>query len=194
MKLLFIIVGCCCTAVSLAQPGLPLQQRLHQFMEANRRLDFDTVIAYTYPKLFTLVPRDEVKESLVNAFENDQVQIGLDSLKLDSVYPVFSMQGGSYAKIRYSMKMTMHVKNRETDSSKRQEQNEAMLAAMQTQLGKEQVSLDTGGNIIMHVTALMLAAKDKYAKEWCFVNLKDGDPIVSQLFSKEIIDKCATYH
>ncbi len=191
-NLLLILVGVCCKLVVEAQPDARLQLRLNNFMHANNTMNFDTVLAYTYPKLFTLVTRDEMMETLQNTFDNDQVKIGLDSLTIDSIYPVFKMQEGSYAKIRYSMKMIMRFKHKDSDST--QQENEVILAAMQSQFGKEKTSLDKNGNIVIHLTSLMLGAKDKYAKDWCFINLKDGDPIVSQLFSKEIIDKSATFH
>lgn len=195
MKPFFVsLLAICFTLAGFTQQQPQLQARLQRFMELNQALNFDSVLAYTYPKMFTIVPRDEMKEGLENAFDNDQVKMGLDSLKVDSVYPVFSMQGGSYAKISYSMKMIMQFKHRETDSTKQQQQNEFILSAMQTQMGKEKVSVDAGGNIIIRMTSQMLAVKDKYAKDWCFVNLKDGDPILNQLFTKEILDKSATFH
>jgi hypothetical protein len=39
----------------------------------------------------------------------------------------------------------------------------------------------------------MVGVKDEYSKEWCFVNFKDGDPVNSQLFSIEVIDKLTSY-
>ncbi|MEO6315497.1 MAG: hypothetical protein ABIU63_15810 [Chitinophagaceae bacterium] len=184
--LVLVICGACCSLFAQTDPLL--QQRLNYFMEANRQLHFDSVIAYTYPKLFTLVPRDEMLEMLQNSFENEQLTIRLDSLQTDSIYPVFKMQEGSYAKIRYSLNMIMQLK----DSSAAGKEND-LLAAMQAQYGTGKVRLDSAKNIVVQVTALMLAAKDKYARQWCFVNLKDSDPLISQLFTKEIIDKTATY-
>lgn len=187
-----MLAAVCCTVVVSAQADARLRLRLNNFMIANNTLNFDSVLAYTYPKLFTLVPRDEMMETLQNSFDNDQVKMGLDSLTIDSIYPIFKVQEGNYAKIKYSMKMIMHFKQKESDSTL--QQNEVLLAAMQSQFGKEKTSLNKNGDIVIHLTSLMLGAKDKYAKDWCFINLKDGDPLVSQLFSKEIIDKSATFH
>lgn len=64
-----------------------------------------------------------------------------------------------------------------------------------SQYGEENVSLDkTTGIIRIRQTSDMVAVKDEYAKEWCFVNLKENDPMTDKLFSKEVQDKLATYH
>ncbi|HTL06717.1 MAG TPA: hypothetical protein VL307_00625 [Chitinophagaceae bacterium] len=194
MRLVFLVL---CTAFlclfTRAQTAVPLQQRLTAFMQANQRLDFDTVIAYTYPRLFTQVTRDEVLESLQNGFNNEQFVIRLDSLTTDSIFPVFTVQGGQYAKVKYSMKMVMHFKNKLVDTTRQQADSEALLASFKTLYGTEKVQLQTDGDISLHLTSFMLAARDRYAKEWCFIDLKSGDAGINQLLPKEVLDKSATY-
>lgn len=192
-KIFFCVMAFCCSMLAFSQADTSLPQRLNLFIEANSKMDLEKVLDYTYPKLFTIVPKEQILEIMKASFNNEQMSIRLDSLRADSIYPVFQTKQGSYAKILYSMKMTMHLKKQDADSSKKKENADAMLLAMKSQLGEKRVRMDGAGNIILHVSAVMVAAKDIYADDWCFVNLKDGDPITSQLFSKEIIDKLATY-
>ncbi|MEP6751003.1 MAG: hypothetical protein ABJB86_24930 [Bacteroidota bacterium] len=192
-KLLFTAITSCCAIVAFSQADTTLTQRLRNFMEANSKTDLEQVLDYTYPKIFTLIPRAQMLEALKKTFDNEQVTLRFESLKTDSVYPIFKMQEGSYAKIRYSMKMIMRFKSKETDPGLKKIDNEFMLSAMQMQYGKDKVTMDSTGNVIMPEIALMVAVKDKYAREWCFINLKEDDPVNSQLFSRVIIDKLATY-
>ena len=177
-----------------AQTDVQLKRRLENFIGFNKQLNFDSVIAYTYPKIFTLVTREELLESLKNSFENEALNIALDDIRTDTVFPVFMEQGGKYAKISYSMKMIMRLKSKGGDTSGQKEQTEAVISGLQTQFGHDKVHTDSSGNIILQMKAQMLAAKDKYAKDWCFVNLREGDANIAQLFSKEILGKAAAYH
>jgi len=177
-----------------AQTDVQLKRRLENFIGFNKQLNFDSVIAYTYPKIFTLVTREELLESLKNSFENEALNIALDDIRTDTVFPVFMVQGGKYARISYSMKMIMRLKSKGGDTSGQKEQTEAVVSGLQTQFGNDKVHTDSSGNIILQMKAQMLAAKDKYAKDWCFVNLREGDANIVQLFSKEILNKAAAYH
>ncbi|MFT3933197.1 MAG: hypothetical protein QM726_06250 [Chitinophagaceae bacterium] len=191
MKRLFTIFAICLCFTAFSQPVQTLRQRLSGFIEANGAMNLEKVLDYTYPKLFTIAPREQMVEMMKQSFNNEQMSIRLDSLKTDSIYPVFSMQEGSYAKIRYSMKMIMQLKN--TDADQKKKDAEAIRAAMQSQLPAGRSFIDSSGDIIIYTSSVMVAAKDKQSKEWTFMNLKDGDQVVTQLFSKEILDKLATY-
>ena len=182
-----------CMVAAAAQADSVLTRRLAQFMEANRMMNIDKVLDYTYPKLFTIATRAEMAEGLKTSFDNEAMTIVLDSVVTDSVYPVFSMMEGSYAKIRYSMKMIMQVKGRETDSVQQKKKTLQILAAVRAQYGQE-AGIDGGGNIVIHTNAVMVAVRDGYAKDWCFVNLKEEDPITTQLFSNDVLAKLSTYH
>jgi len=192
-KYCFLILALIAVVVAAAQPDTVLGRRLEQFMEANRLMNIDRVLDYTYPKLFTIATRNEMADALKTSFDNDAVTIVLDSVVADSVYPVFRMREGSFAKIRYSMKMIMRVKGRETDSVQQKKNALQILAAVRAQYGP-QAGTDGGGNIVIHTMAVMVAVKDAYAKEWCFVNLKEEDPVTTQLFSNDVLARLATYH
>lgn len=39
----------------------------------------------------------------------------------------------------------------------------------------------------------LFAVKDQDSKEWSFVNMKEQDSLMNKLFSKDVLDKLATY-
>lgn len=191
-KWVLSVITFCWVLVAAAQADSALTARLNRFLQANRAMDLEKVLDFTYPKVFTIAPRAAVLDALKNSFDNDQMTIKMDALATDSVYPVFRMQEGSYARILYSMKMIMQLKSKEPDAAKQKEINEAMLSSMQAQFG-DKVSIDSNNNIIVAMQEVMVAVKDKYAKQWCFVNFKEQDAMTSKLFSREVIDKLSDH-
>jgi hypothetical protein len=130
-----------------------------------------------------------------DGFDNENVKVDMDSLKVDKIYPVFEMDKGSYAKVTYSMVMVMKLKNtKDSADANDHSQNELIKATMNEKYGVENVSMDDATGVIRIRTASpMVAIKDNLAKEWCFVNLNDEDPMINKLFSKEVLAKLATF-
>lgn len=192
-KFVFVVACLCCSTILFAQKDPELRKRLTAFVQATQAMDFNKILDYTYPKLFTIVPRDQMLDALEKSLHNEQITIKFDSVKIDSLYPIFSMEGASYAKINSTMKMIMkfNFPASEPDSSKTASNNQ-LAGAMQGQFGAGNVIIDNG-NIIIHVSTPMVAIKDQYAKEWSFSNLKDNDPINDKLFSKDVLNKFASY-
>jgi hypothetical protein len=164
--------------------------RLETFMQYNRLMDIDKVLDYTYPKLFTIAPREQVKEAMENAFSNDELIINLDSVSIVKIYPVFAVNENRYSKIIYSMIINMQLKGEGKDTA----DTRMFLKIMQDQYGEENVTMDkkgTGINIFQQVD--MAAVKDEFSPEWTFVNLKKDDPLMEMLFEKDLIARFYSY-
>ncbi len=173
-----------------------LEQRLAEYMKLNDDMNLDKIMDYIYPKLFTIAPRHEILKAMKDGFNNEEVKVELDSMKIDRLYPVFEMNKDSFAKITYSMVMLMNFATQKdsTDESNGGSQNEFIMESMAANYGKENVSYNekTGAIKIRQISS-MVAVKDGYAKEWSFVSLKEDDPMINKLFSKEVLEKLATY-
>lgn len=172
-----------------------LEQRLTEFMKLNEEMNLEKIMDYVYPKLFTIVPRNELQQAMKDGFNNEEVKIDIDSMKVDKIHPVFEMDNASYAKINYTMLMQMDFNNSKDGAAKNDdEQTEFMRKIMTEQYGEENVSVDGATGIIkIRASSSMVAVKEQSDKEWYFVNMKNDDPMVTKLFSKEVIDKIGTY-
>jgi len=182
--------------ILLGQKDSSLERRLAEFMQVNDEMDLNKVLDYTYPKLYTIVPRDQMLEVLQNTFDNENMSIRLDSLHINTIYPVFRLENGSYAKVIYSMSMGMAFKNNEDSltAEKKKERDDFLLSSLSEQYGAGNVSIDpVSGYLKIKMVSPMVAVKDEYAKQWSFVNFKENDPVTNRLFSKEILKKMATY-
>lgn len=194
---LSVLIICACGSSKKKAAGTAsgetIEQRLNAFLKVNDEMDFEKVLDYTYPKLFKEAPRSQLLKAMKEGFNNEEVKIELDSLKIITIHPEFKVGDASYARIKYSMIMLMDFKlKKDTGDASQADFTKEMLAS---QYGEENVSLDKATGIIrIRQTSDMVAVKDEYAKEWCFVNLKENDPMTDKLFSKEVQDKLATYH
>jgi hypothetical protein len=177
-----------------SQNNPQLHKRLQLFMEANKNMDFEKIMDYTYPKLFTIATREQMIEVIKSSFDNEEMKVTMDSLKIDSVYQSFAIKQNSYAKIKYSMKMVMKFKLKEEGNEEEKKQMaEMMLPLMKEQFGSNKVRIDDAGVFHIKTITYMVAIKDEYAKEWCFVNLNENDPLATKILSKELLGKLATY-
>jgi hypothetical protein len=171
-----------------AKDSAEMITRLETFMQHNRLMDFDKVLDYTYPKLFTIAPREQVKEAMENAFNNEEIAITLDSIKVVKIYPIFAASQHRYAKLTYSMIINMRPNGEDsTDIT-------MFLELMQTQFGEKNVTIDkTGNGINIFQEVDMAAIKDDLSPEWTFVNLKKEDPLMEMLFEKDLIARFYSY-
>src|SRR5258705_7391922 len=196
-KLFFAVsVLICCACSDSKKKGAgnetdnSLRTRLDAFMKVTDEMNLEKIMDYTYPKLFTIVPRAQLLETIKESFENQEIKIELDSLRIDSLYPVFQLGKASYAKINYSMVMLFHSKDTSTTKNG---SLETMRQRLVSKYGEDNVIPDDPMKTIrIRISSPMVAVKDEYAKEWSFVNLNTEDEFINKLFDKEVLDKLAT--
>lgn len=175
---------------SKAQTDTKLTERIAAMLKVTESKDLEKMLDYTYPKLFTLATREQMAEAMKNSFETEDFVSTFDSVKLGTVFPIFTIGKGQYAKINHTMLMRMKFKE-EIDSA----QSAEMMPMMEEQFGKGKVRFDKNLNtIVILLNSKMVAVKDDYAKEWSFVNYDEASPMVNMLFSKEVIEKLKEYN
>ena len=65
-----------------AKQDTSLVNRVNAMLTFTQVKDLEKVMDYTYPKLFTIVPRETLIAAMKNAFETDEFIIELDSVKV----------------------------------------------------------------------------------------------------------------
>ncbi len=189
-KYLLLFVLTTLSYSSYAQPDSSLLNRLHRFLNLNHLKDFNGVLDYTYPKLFTIVPREQMLEIMKNAFDNEEMVIEVDSLQTVKFYPLLTTDEGSFLKIDYSMILRMQYKKMEEDSSATPEKMEQISSLLSTKYGEGNARYDAASKkIIIRVHTPLLAIRDILSPEWTFINFKNDEMITPLLLSQDIIDK-----
>ncbi len=172
-----------------AQENAKLMERLEAMLKVTQLQDLEKIMDYTYPKLFTIATREQLVEALKSSFESDDFSCSFDSVKVNKIFPVFSIQQGQYTKIKHTMLMRMKFKTYEDSTLENM-----MLPLMKAQFGDTYVRLDKGTKtLVILMDSELVAIKDEFAKEWGFVNYDDEDSLVKLLFSKEVIEKLKEY-
>jgi hypothetical protein len=194
--LIFAACGPSKKKTETAGTGTSLEQRLTEYMKLNDEMKLEQIMDYIYPKLFTIASKEQILKAMKDGFNNDELTVKLDSLKIEKVYPVFEIGKGSFAKVNYSMVMVMNiVEEAGTDKAAHLEKITIIAKSMEEEYGSTNVRVDDKGVIRIWKKNQMVAAKDEFLKEWSFVNLEEENPtMMSKLFSKEVLDKLATYN
>ncbi len=188
--LLSVLVLITSTTVTHAQQDTALSRRLQEILGYTQLSEIDKILDYTYPKIFTLATRDQMKEQLLAALDNEEFTATLDSIRVKTIFPVFSSGKGRYAKISNIMIMRMKFKSAPDSTNE-----ELFTQLMGMQFGKENIRFSRAEGVL-HVNMLsyLVAIKDEFANEWSFVNYDEESSIVPMLFSKEVVEKLKAYH
>lgn len=192
--LIVILLFGCGDAKKKSDPsatGTSLEKRLSEYIQLTEDMDLEKLMDYIYPRLFTIAPKEEMLKAMKEGFDNDEVKVSLDSLKIEKIYPVFEVGKGSYAKVTYSMVMVMEL----MDKEKLAEQMELIRAGIAAKYGNENLNIDgQSGAFRIRQTNNLVAIKDNYAKEWSFISLKEDDPTMNQLLNKDVMGKLNEYN
>lgn len=173
-----------------AQPDSSLQVRLDSFFRLTHLKDLDRVLDFTYPKLFSIVPRDQMMEVMKSTFDNEEMTMALDSLQVLKYYPMLVTEEGSFMQMDYSMVLRMQFKEAAEDSMDNPEKMEQIVSLLSLKYGQGNVRYDTDRKqIVILVKSPLLAIKDRYSPQWTFINFKKDEEITPMLLSKDILDK-----
>lgn len=173
---------------SHAQYDPQLVERVKNVLKYTQEKNLEKIMDYTYPKIFTIISRDQLIEAMKSIYETDEFITTLDSIALDTIFPVFKINDAQYVKIRHTMLMKMRFK--EPFDTADAESNNTMIKLMEEQFGKGKVRLDKlTSTIIVSMRPDLVGIKDELAKEWCFVNLDEDNALVNMILNKEVIAK-----
>lgn len=110
MKTALALIFSFCFLLSDAQTGdVQLDQRLKEYLQLTREKKFSELMEYIHPVLFTLAPKEELAKALEDGFNNEGINITIDSVWIKSISPVFIYQTTSYRKLDNYMEMSFDL-------------------------------------------------------------------------------------
>lgn len=191
-KFLLVLVLSLGGQLAFAQEDSTIRSRLNAFLAFTASMDVDQALDITYPRIFALISREDMKKELNKSMNSEEVLVRLDSFRVDTIFPVFQLDSGHYAKIFY--RMNMHMKLIKADEEMDEEDNAMMVRIFEFQFGEGNVSYnkDQKEYLIRHRAAL-LAIRDDISPQWTFLNLETNSPLSGILFSKKLLEKLETY-
>ena len=175
-----------------AQQDTSLVSRVNEMLKLTQSKDIEKVMDYTYPKLFTIAPRETLITAMKSAYDTEEFTIEFDSVKIHTLFPVFVINDTSYVKVKHTMLMKMKYKEPYDTTDK--ESREFMISLMQEKFGKGNVRFDPVANSLnIFMIPDMVGIKTK-TSNWTFANLDDDNPaMLNMLFSKQVLDKLGKF-
>ena len=175
-----------------AQQDTSLVSRVNEMLKLTQSKDIEKVMDYTYPKLFTIAPRETLITAMKSAYDTEEFTIEFDSVKIHTLFPVFVINDTSYVKVKHTMLMKMKYKEPYDTADK--ESREFMISLMQEKFGKGNVRFDLVANSLnIFMIPDMVGIKTK-TSNWTFANLDDDNPaMLNMLFSKQVLDKLGKF-
>lgn len=187
---LFLVLG----FVSHSQKDTAIVNRINAMLNFTKAKEYEKLMDYTYSKLFDIAPKDVLIESMKESFDTDEFSIELDSMKIDTIFPVFIINDTSYVVAKHTMLMRM--KYTEPFDTANSESTKILVSLMEPKFGAGNVRFDAINNSMnIYLKPIVVGIKEKPSSLWTFVNLNDDNPaMLEMLFSDPVRKKLKDYH
>ena len=186
-KILFFAFFLFQTIAVLAQDMASLKTEALKSYKASVNMNFDDIFATTYPKVFDIIPQDQMKKMFGQMMENEQF-----SIKLVEVEPGFSfgeikkIEGKTFCLIGHNNVMTMQFKEPMEDA-------ESMTDIFKSSMNAEKVTYDKATNTFrIEMRSTLIAVADELTKnQWKFLNKDKDNKLFSMIFDEKIVKALA---
>lgn len=183
-KILFIAIFVLQTVTGFSQDMNTLKTEALKSYKAGANMNYDVIFETTYPKLFDIIPKEQMKEMFSQMMENEQFV-----LKLVEVEPNFSfseiktVENKKFCVIDHRNVMVMTFKSPVTEV-------EEMKSSFKEIMGAETIEFDKATNSFrIESRATLLAVSDELTNgTWKFLN-KDKDNVIFAMVFNDKIQK-----
>lgn len=171
----------------LAQDMASLKTEAIKSYKAGVSLNFDAIFETTYPKVFDIISKDQMKAMFAQMMENEQF-----SIKLVEVEPNFSfgeikkIEGKTFCLIDHNNVMTMKFNEPMEDA-------ESMTNIFKSSMNAEKVTYDKATNTFrIEMRSTLIAVADELTKnKWKFLNKDKDNKLFSMIFDEKIVKALA---
>ena len=151
-------------------------------------MNFDAIIEGTYPRLFELVPKEQMKALLIATFtENEEMKVELINVPANFSFGEIKKIGDqTFCMIDHDLKMELTLAQKVEN-----EEIEFMTTMMKEAMETNDIVFNTEKNAFSILKkAVMIAIADSFTQnEWKFINKDKNNAFVNQLFSEKVIQE-----
>jgi|GEM_PF-722447 len=146
--------------------------------------NYEAVANGTYPKIFEILPKDKMMESLKNMLNGDGYSLML--LKADPKFeygPVKKVADGQYCLVKHDLVMKMTFKDPVGDPESKE-----MIANFKKAMQTNDITFEAKSNsFTIKKRADVVFAADKLTKnQWKYMN-RAGDKLMEKIFGTEVL-------
>jgi hypothetical protein len=172
-----------CSLNTFSQDLATLKTEAQKAIELTAKMDFNAILDITYPKLFTMAPREKLLEILDQTFNgNPDFKI-----KMIPVAPNFNfgaikkIEGHTFCVVKHNNAMEMTFTNKIDNPN-------IYIDAIKTSMKADDVTYSAEKNSIsIKLISTMIAVADESTKnKWMFLNNDNDGNLLKTLFSEKI--------
>ncbi len=187
MKLkLTLIVALLFAQVTFAQDLASLKEGAQRIYTATTTLDYDVILESTYPKVFEIVPKAQMKELLISTFNgNEQMKIKLLNVAPNFEYGEIKKIGDqNFCLIDHNLAMELTLTEKIPE-----DEVELMTDLMKEAMDCDKVSFNKETNTFsINKKATMIGIADAATKnQWKFLNKDKENVLANKLFSDKVV-------
>ena len=190
---LLLLLATSSAGAQTRQDSLDLIRDLDIYRRISLRIDYDSLMFFMPPETFNIVPKEDLKEQLRSAFENEMLAIRFESFEYKPVSRVGKAGEHLFATVPYDAAMTMIL----ADTSEAATVG-MILMAMKVQFGSDNVTQNPDKSMLIKTPEKqMIAIKSPNHNSWKFIEDKrvggaPGDEEVQQFIDmvlpKEVLE------
>lgn len=167
-----------------AQDLNSLKNEAEKMYETAITLDLDKILDQTYPKVFEIASREQMKDVLNDAFNNEAMTIKM--VKTDPKFTfgeIKKIENQTFCVFEHENKMTMAFKEDMGESA------EMMLEMIKESMGASEATYDDKTfTFTIQKRVKVLAVSDELTKNtWKFVNIEKDGSLIQMLFDETIL-------
>lgn len=187
MKLkLTLFVTLLLAQLTFAQDLNALKEGAQKIYVATTTLDYDTILESTYPKIFDIVPKEQMKEMLAATFSgNEQMKIKLLTLEPDFKFgDIKKIEQQTFCLIEHNLGLELTLTEKIEG-----EEIQLMIDLMKEAMESDSVSFNKETNTFtINKKSTMIGVSDAETKnQWKFINRDKKNVLVTKLFSEKVI-------
>lgn len=186
------IMGLLCLCLPLSSTAqsdirkAAISEKLDQFFQATQEKEWEQVLDLTYPKLFELVPREQML-GLFQNMEAEGMSFEMSNMKISEIYGAEDFEGETFSAVDYAMQMKIILNG---DGFNDQAMG-FMKTSFETTYGAENVATDRDNKTFtIQAEKTLFAIADKDTDNWHFIE-KNAEQMVilEQIIDKQVLAK-----
>lgn len=166
-----------------------LEAETNKMYNATSKMNYDEILDFSYPKLFDIISKEQMKEVLEMTFSNEQFEISFLPITPNFEYaPIKKIEDKSLCIIKYNLGMSMRF-NEPVD----EETVEIMIKALKTQgesYSDIKFNKEENTFLIKGMSTMIAIADNSTDNKWKFITYdKSKRQIAEMLLSDSILNK-----
>jgi len=178
-------------SMTKAEAPNSINDDFNKYLAHMLKQEFPQAMDYVNPKIFEIIPKDQMIDMMKSVFNNPDMKIKLSEPKILEVKPSKKIEGNYYSKMKYSNSMNIKMKPEEGETAEDREVMSAiMIPAFEQSFGEGNVKHDKETEAYdIYVVKDVIAVSANGASDWKFAVMeKEQMAFLKQLFPAEVFE------